>query len=672
MAVAQFAFAQIEGLQNFGSQGFGASIPRGAGRGSKIDSLQHRTGKEDSIDLYYKYWDNAKLRLLDSSVNDFTTRFCIPANFVFLGNSGSAARNILFSPNMQPGWDPGFHAFDIYRYTVENSRFYKTSRPYTELGYIIGARSEQYIDIIHTQNIKPLWNFSFQYRLVNAPGEFLNQKTSNSSIRLTSSYQSRNRKYSAQFIYLSNSVKAAQNGGIRSDSFLKDFRYDERFLVPTTIGTSTGLGRDFFSSDITTGIIYNDDALVLKHSYDFGKKDSLQVDTSSVKIFYPKFRIQHYFKLSNYDYSFLDQNVSAVETDPRGLRVRDGKRDYANFFGLLNPSDTIRLRDKWTEVLNEISVLTFPDKENTNQFLRLGAAAQLLKGNFDNYGESYYNIYVTGEYRNQTRNKKWDLDAAGKLYLNGFNAGDFKVNASLSRYVSKAIGYLNIGFENVNRTPSFIFDPLSSFIVTGNNGFGKENTTHLFGGIENEAKQFGLHADYYLINNYTYFDNYFNARQESSPLNLLKITGYKKFRLGRRINWYAEVAVQQTTANSPIRVPLVFTRNRIAYENVLFRNLNLSTGLEMRYHTPYKADRFSPFNGQFIYQDDATISNLPDINFFFHFRIMSFKGFIRAENLNSFEFSDNGLTATRHNFAAPGNPTSSFMIRVGIFWNFVN
>ncbi len=30
--------------------------------------------------------------------------------------------------------------------------------------------------------------------------------------------------------------------------------------------------------------------------------------------------------------------------------------------------------------------------------------------------------------------------------------------------------------------------------------------------------------------------------------------------------------------------------NRFAYEGKLFRNLNLSAGLELRYHTPYKAD----------------------------------------------------------------------------------
>ena len=73
---------------------------------------------------------------------------------------------------MNSGWDAGFHAFDAYRWKPEAVRFFNTTRPYTELAYLLGGRTEQIIELTHTQNIKPNWNGLFQYRLINSPGYF--------------------------------------------------------------------------------------------------------------------------------------------------------------------------------------------------------------------------------------------------------------------------------------------------------------------------------------------------------------------------------------------------------------------------------------------------------------------------------------------------------------------
>ncbi len=75
--------------------------------------------------------------------------------------------------------------------------------------------------------------------------------------------------------------------------------------------------------------------------------------------------------------------------------------------------------------------------------------------------------------------------------------------------------------------------------------------------------------------------------------------------------------------------------------------------------------------GQFFPQDSVTIKNRPDIAAFFHFRIKSFTGFVRLENLNTMSF-DNGFGFTKNNFAAPNYPTPGLLMRVGVQWNFVN
>ncbi|MGG2324743.1 hypothetical protein, partial [Salmonella enterica] len=85
-----------------------------------------------------------------------------------------------------------------------------------------------------------------------------------------------------------------------------------------------------------------------------------------------------------------------------------------------------------------------------------------------------------GEYRNRTRNQIWEIEAAGKLYINGFNSGDYQALASLKRQLGKKAGYLTLGFQNVNRSPSFILNSLSRFPVKNRTNYNKENIIRLF------------------------------------------------------------------------------------------------------------------------------------------------------------------------------------------------
>ena len=166
-------------------------------------------------------------------------------------------------------------------------------------------------------------------------------------------------------------------------------------------------------------------------------------------------------------------------------------------------------------------------------------------------------------------------------------------------------------------------------------------------------------------------DSFFEAKQDASLFNVLHVYGEKVFKLSTYFNYYAQFHLQQTTGNAPINVPQFLTRQRIAFEGNFYTNLFLSTGLEARYSSNYKAPDYSPFNGQFFYQNNNTLSNRPDINFFFDFRIRSFKAFIRIENLNTINPKD-GFKFNHYNFTLPDYPNTGRWFRLGIWWNFVN
>ena len=657
-------------------QGIGNRVQGMGGQQGKTggDSVRARNMFEDSVTLTIYYLDSTRGYRLDTSIRDFTTRFPIPATHIFLGNTGSATRSLFFSTQLKAGWDPGFHAFDIYKWQIDKLRFYNTTRPYTEIGYVLGPRAEQIVEVFHSQNIRPHWNFGAGYRLIAAPGVFRNQRNNHNNYSFTSRYQSPNRRYNNYLAFLGNRLQATESGGIRNDEdYLNDIRYaKDRFLIPTNIGGDPVNRPNVFTNEMATGNRYREFNILLRQQYDFGKKDSLVTDSIVIPLYFPRLRFEHTFKYGSYKYSFRD-----FQATTSNLRNTPDSAWYMDNYGVTIPqNDSLEFFDNWKEISNDFSIYQFPDSKNLHQYIRLGAEVQLLNGNFffDSASKdpvSLSNVIAHGEYRNLTKNKKWDMFAFARLWMVGYNLGDYHAYISLQR-LSSRLGTFQMGFENVNRSPWFNYYQRSGFYLDVPKTFSNENTTHLFASVLLQKLRLQLSADYFLVANYLYLTNYKNLEQANSVFNVLRVNAFKTFRIGKRWNWHTEVYVQQKAGNAPVNLPLLYTRNQFMYEgNLGFRNLNIAFGAEARYHTPYKADNYSPVRGQFFYQDSATISNLPDVHLFVHFRIRTFRAYVRFENLNTVR-TFGGFQFNNNNLAAPGYPTPGGLLRLGIYWTFVN
>jgi hypothetical protein len=639
----------------------GALQGRGIGQGSSSKDtigFEHRDDAKDSITLSYKFLDSLRAIKLDGDIADFNKYLTYPASQQYLGNHGSAAYSLLFSPIAKAGWDAGFHAYDVYMYTLENTKFYKTTKPYSQLNYQLASGKEQLIKILHTQNPMPNFNFGFEYKLINAPGFFVTQNTNHNSYRIFSNYQGKKKRYAAYFALLGNKMKASENGGIINDSLLSNTVYKRRFAIPVNLGGSPDNDPNPFSTTVNTGNIYKNFTFFLRQTYDIGKKDSIIINDSTTEyLFYSKLRFQHSFTYNSNSFQFRDYLGDSTIY----------QQWYDTTFK--KSTDSFVVTDSWKNITNDFSLLQFPDTKNLNQFILAGARLENIKGTFSSGTKNFYNIILHGEYRNRTRNKLWDILAKGEFYLNGVNSGDYSIYGTLARTFGNRWGNVRLLFNNINRSPSFIYSGISSFNFGNTTSYKKENITIIKVSAENPL--FNLSATNYLIANYLFFSGYYKTDQYSSIINLLQLSASKKFKLTKKWNLYSEVTVQQTDGAAPVKLPLIFTRNRLAYEGLFYKNLNLSTGLEVKYYTAYNAYNYSPVMGQFSPQDTATIRNLPDINLFLHFRIKSFTAYLRAENLNTVSFRD-GFGFTNNNFAAPHYAYPGFIFRFGIQWGFVN
>ena len=100
-------------------------------------------------------------------------------------------------------------------------------------------------------------------------------------------------------------------------------------------------------------------------------------------------------------------------------------------------------------------------------------------------------MVLHGEYRNKTRNQKWDLSAKGEFYLAGRNSGDYNVTGMLSRYLNETLGNVHLFFSNTNREASYIYKYFSSSYDSWyNSGLGKENITQLQFAADNKKLKY--------------------------------------------------------------------------------------------------------------------------------------------------------------------------------------
>lgn len=641
--LAQFNSGRFSGMSG------GGSVQR--------DTTQHEH-ELDTITLRYRFLGEPTDFMLDSTMNDWYNAYLrVPASYVTLGNSGSAARNLIFTPRMTAGFDAGFHAYDIYRFTHEGARYYNTSRPYTELGYLIGSKQEQLINAQHTQNRTERFNFNFEYRKVSAPGYFMNQNTDHNSVRVTARFNTKGKRYHAYLSFFNNKITGGENGGIKSDSFLVSPDYTRRRIIPVTLGGEGGGSFSYFNNKIPTKTDYRENSVQFAHQYDWGKGDTIHInDTTDYYHYDPFFRIQHTFTYTTARYEYIDQQLdSAVSfyNDKYGVPVGDG--------------DTLLASHYWRTVSNDLSLIQFPVRGNLGHFISVGARFDHITGEFLDRSRdiSFQNFNIHGEYRNKTRNLKWDLSAKGELYLAGENAGDYSVSGVLSRYINPALGNVSLMFRNVNREPSYVYKYFGTNYgeLYNETGYGKENVVQFQFAANNDRLKYNLAANYFIFTKFNYFDNFAAPKQYTSLFNLLQIVFSKKFS-ANHLHWYADIAFQQLHGNSPVQLPTIWTRHRFTYEDVLYKNLNLVMGIEGEYNTDYSADNYSPVTGQFFYQTLQTISNKPDIHAFVHFRIKSFTAYVRGENLNTFLWTNN--------MAAPLYPTNDWAFRVGIRWWFIN
>jgi len=622
----------------------------------KTDSTKMKYNASEIFYTTENEIDKGKTALysLDTTINnlhDFNPIYQQQFDYKFLGNIGTAHKSLFFDPYKRTGFDLGYHQFDLYKYDKDDIRYFRAKNRYSEMSYAAGGKTEQMFTIMHTQNINKNLNFGVKYRRLVSDGFYFSQKTDYKNLKAFVWYRSLNKRYNLIANGTLNYFSVQENGGMMTTDIFKNPSFDIREIEEVNLsGASTSTKHKGF---------------YVKQYWDLGKKYKKQLnDTTTIQRFAPSSRLSHSIEINRgyqlYEDEFADSSYYA-----------------STYLPVLTdqPMDSIYHR----KIVNSISWSTLPNYRNDSlrqglfekSIISVGVSHSLhylfLPFKVENSGlisavnfsNDFQNVSIQGSYENfKSKTFRWFL--GGQYIVEGFNLGDYKAKAEITKPVNKS--YFKIGGLKQLKSPTLVQIRHMNNFLDWKNTLDKTDITQLYFNWTNKKINAVLGVKYNLIDNYIYFDKTARIGQKDGVANLLQAYATKNFTFGKfRFN---NIGVFQQSSSSTVIVPQWWSRHSFYYENYLFKKAILvQIGTTIRYNTLYYGDTYMPATGQFYMQDVLRIGNYPVADVFLNAKIKSARMFIKMENVNQ-GFPEDGY------FQVANYPIPDRKLKVGLFWKF--
>lgn len=628
-----------------------------------IDTSMKKTNtgewKNEKARITYKTLQSEKEYAPDTSLHTFHRRPFLQPWYHNLGNTGSPTTNMAFTPEFRVGPTLGYHVFDVYRYDIDSVRFYNTNRPYTSFGYQLGSKLEQIASIMHTQNIKPNWNFAAAYRKINSPGFYQLQRSNNDNAYLSTNYQSKNLHYKLNAAFTYNKEQQDENGGIINDSLLNDPNYSDRRTIRVRFQNDAFVTSSTVPRSSVTNTL-RDYSVLLQHGYTLGHTDTLySKDSTSYSLqLTPRFGITHRLEITSEKYRYKD------------LTPDSSRYDFMFQHAFTRTKDSVFMQQNWLKFDNRVMLNGFLGKRSDQLLVSAGIGARIddFKTGYDSIRnrnkDNILSNYLVGELRKEAiKPGQWYYRADAMFYLTGDNAGNSLLSGSVGKSIGKW-GDIIAGFNQQIGSAPYNYTTYHILFDSISKSFNKESITQLYAGIASDKLKLSAGVRNYLVSNYIYLNQNQQFDQYSSAFNVTEIWLQKMFR------WHSivldnEIIYQQNTGKGPVNIPTFMGRHQLSIESyILHSSLYIATGVETRYHTPYEPAGYSPFFNRFYYQTGYTVTNTPELSVFFNFRIRNFRAYIMGDQIQQ-AFSRNVIYA-------PGYPGQNLMLRFGFNWVMIN
>jgi hypothetical protein len=570
-------------------------------------------------DLVFRLYDPARKGALDDG---------------HLGNLGTAARPLWFSPLSRIGFESGFRAFQLYELTPNDLQFYRHARTYSH-AYFSRGRSQRDAEswLKLSRTFSGGLNFSLQFKTINNLGEYRFQRTKHSSLAAGIWWPVR-KNYEVFLIYATNTFQQQDNGGITTPAFFDSTSFTGMISVPVLLDGDNSKTKNSKRD------------LQLSQYYTFGKTANRL------------FRAEHTLNYRTEIWKYSDINTPGS----------DQTIDTGFYGGLLTDLRGLRHYVKINRIDNSFFLNTLPSNAertaNGNRFAA-GIKHSAIWVEQEPLSDSLFsNLFLTGRFTFEP-SKRLSLIANGDLGLLPQNG--YRVNAALKIDLGKA-GILEGRLLNQLHPP----DLVQSQVYSTSRKVYQYNFKLVF---ENSLSAtyslpklgFSANGALHLINNYIYFGANSLPVQIGSPIQVGQLMVRQNFKFGifRSEN---TVGLQQINDENLLRLPNWFTKNSLYISRHYFKKALFATyGADFRMNSAFQPDGYQPFTGQFHLQSATyTQAPFPWIDVFMAVKIEKFRFFLRFENIATIWNPAENLYLTEN------HPQTQFTFRLGFSWRFLD
>ncbi|GEJ46812.1 MULTISPECIES: putative porin [unclassified Chryseobacterium] len=616
----------------------------------KEDTLVIDSGKKDSLKIFKPTINDYQYQTQFSEKKVFDTVMTFDKTYIFSqqnnkdnfgrvqpANIGSGFNPLVFEVNAEENLSllPSNKSYMIIG--ANDVKYYDVKTPTASFIYHNAMRNGAALRSTYTQNIGKRFNFALEYMGLRSQGLYRNSLAANNNTIFSGHYISKSGNYEIFAHYLHQNVNNQESGGITEDNLFQsgDSNYSNRQNAQVNLASSSSqfAYRRYYLSHQFTPFNAEKFPFSIRHIISHqGNKYYYNQATPETYWYNTPTDLVNGFPLTTKKYSENFSNTVSLIFNNEKFKLDAGVRYQIIKFGV-------------TDIAAINNGFPFPNELKEN---RIGAVGNLQVKLWD---KIQLNSFL--EFSNGSQFKSY-LKTTNNLKFEPIK--DYFVNAK-------------VNFQSAY--PSFNY--LLNTSVYNNFNYYLENAKNqsvmeLGGSINLKWFKTEIFANYFRIDNYTYFDSNGNPKQSDNSVNISQIGGdatfsFNKFHLNTRLHF------QNTLTNKELLpLPGFIGRANFFYQTQAFKKAaEIQAGVKVYYFSKFASRDYFPVLNEYILPraDSFSIGGQPIADIYINMKVKKMFFFIEGQQIGT-------VISNNKAYAFPHYPVYDFRLNIGIVWYLFN
>ncbi|AZA81745.1 hypothetical protein C1637_03980 [Chryseobacterium lactis] len=613
------------------------------------DTLVIDSGKKDSLKIFKPTINDYQFQTQFSEKKVFDTVMTFDKTHIFSqynnhdnfgrvqpANVGSGFNPLVFEVNAEQNLSllPSNKSYMILG--ANDVKYYDVKTPTASFIYHNAMRNGAVLRSTYTQNIGKRFNFALEYMGLRSQGMYRNSLAANNNTIFSGHYTSKSGNYELFAHYIHQNVNNQESGGITEDNLFQsgDSNYKNRQNAQVNlIATSSQFSyRRYYLSHQFTPFNSEKFPFSIRHT----------MSHQGNKYYYNQDALEKYW-----------YGTAADLIDKFPLTTKKYSDNFSNTVSLVFNNEKFKL-----------------DAGVRYQMIKFGIRDVVIENGVPYPGELKENrIGAVGN----LQVKLWD-----KIQLNSFlefsNGSQFKsylktTNNLKFEPIKDYFVNLKVNFQSAY--PSFNY--LLNTSIYNNFNYYLENAKNqsimeIGGNINLKWFKTEIFANYFRIDNYTYFNSIGNPQQSNSSLNISQIGGDATFSFGK-FNLNTRVHFQNALTNKDLLpMPGFIGRANFFYQTQAFKKAaEIQAGLKVYYFSKFASRDYFPVLNEYILPNanSFSIGGQPIADIYINMKVKKMFFFIEGQQIGT-------VISNNKAYAFPHYPVYDFRLNIGIVWYLFN